>query len=122
MTTPVLPYTRLRAPNPSGLVRWLLTGKYNRWYYLDRRAEPEEVWAEHRDVIVAHYAKRYPGQRPQLWWRYSAPEKMRRRLGGVGTPLFQCSAYAPTYMYGIPEFWRRHDDYPHDFLASPACP
>jgi hypothetical protein len=111
VTTPVLPFTQLRAPNSTGLMRWLLTGENNTWWYLDRRAPPEEVWAEHRDAVVAHYAKRHPGQRPQTWWRYSAPEKCRHRLGGVGTPLSECTNSYPTFMYGIPEFWRRRGDF-----------
>jgi hypothetical protein len=109
MTTPTLPFTPLRAPNPTGLTRWLLDGRYNRWWYLDRHDPPEQVWAEHRDMVVAHFARRHPGQRPLLWWLYSALEP-RRRLGGVGTPLSECSAHAPTLMFGVPQSWKTAED------------
>jgi hypothetical protein len=59
---------------------------------------------------VAHHVKRWPGTRPARWWEYSAPEP-RRRLGGTGTPLHECSAYIAPFEYGIPSAWRTHGDY-----------
>jgi hypothetical protein len=35
----------------------------------------------------------------------------RRRLGGTGTPLHECSAYIAPFEYGIPSAWRTHGDY-----------
>jgi len=116
MTTPTLPFTPLRVPNSTGLARWLLDGRHNRWWYLDRRASPEQVWAEHRDMVVAHFARRHPGQRPLLWWMMDGPEP-RRRLGGTGDALFTCSACAEEYRYGIPTYWRTHDQ---DYLGRGA--
>jgi hypothetical protein len=83
--------------------RWLLGGCGGAWYYLQKR-DLREVWAEHREAIVQHHVKRRPGSRPLRWWEYDAPEK-RRRLGGIGTPLHECSAYIAPFEYGIPSAW-----------------
>jgi hypothetical protein len=48
--------------------------------------------------------------RPLLWWRYSAPEQ-RQRLGGIGTPLFECVNSYPEFIYGVPRYWRFTGDH-----------
>src|SRR5262249_55532651 len=56
-------------------------------------------------AIVARHADHRPGARPFLWWKFNAPEP-RKRLGGAGDPLFQCSAHAEEYIWGVPRYWR----------------
>jgi hypothetical protein len=77
-------------------------------YFYNR--DLREVWAGHEQAVVAHHVKRRPGTRPRLWWQYSAPEP-RRRLGGIGSALHECSAYIAPFEYGIPSAWRLHGDY-----------
>jgi hypothetical protein len=82
---------------PFGALRWLITDERSTWYYLTFQGsehDPRAFWNRHRDAVVKHCAKRQLGHRPPLWWRFTAPE-MRKRLGGIGTPLFECSAYSP---------------------------
>jgi hypothetical protein len=69
-----------------------------------------DVWAEHAEAVVAHHVKRRPGTRPLRWWEFDSPQP-RRRLGGVGTPLHECTAYGLSLHYGIPADWRRQGDF-----------
>ncbi|MDP2606089.1 MAG: hypothetical protein Q8S00_26400, partial [Deltaproteobacteria bacterium] len=39
---------------------------------------------------------------PSWWWLNDAPEKARRRLGGVGDPAFEHTAYVESYERGLP--------------------
>jgi hypothetical protein len=109
MTTALLPFTPHRAPRSLMMWRWLLGGSGGGWVYLERR-DLREVWAEHAEAIVQHHVKRRPGSRPARWWQYDSPEP-RRRLGGVGTPLHECSAYIAPFEYGVPSAWRVHGDF-----------
>ena len=84
MTTPVLPYTPIRRPRSTIILRWLLSGG-NEGHLLLRSSlrghRPlEQVWREHADEVIAHHIRRNPGTRPPLWWKYDAPEP-RQRLG-----------------------------------------
>jgi hypothetical protein len=58
-----LPRRARREPDsgPFGLRRWLLTGKRNRWFYLDRQDEPFEVWQLHGPDVVEHVANKLDG-------------------------------------------------------------
>lgn len=96
---------------PPEAEEWLLIGKRSWWYYLQLGSEERarEFWVAHRDLVLKQYTDRHPGRRPLLWWHYDAPEP-RRRLGGTGTPLSECSNFAPTFMYGVPEFWKSAND------------
>jgi hypothetical protein len=67
-------------------------------------------WREHEQIVVAWHVRHWPGTRPLRWWEYSSPEP-RKRLGGRGTPLHECTAYGLSLHYGIPDGWRRHGDY-----------
>ena len=88
--------------------RWVLAGQYHGpWYWLFRKDPPEIIWAEHADIVLAHYVKRHPGTRPWLWWKIVAREP-RRRLGGTGDPLDAITNLRETpYTYGIPWSWRQ---------------
>jgi hypothetical protein len=107
--TAVLPRRIQRQALPPQAEEWLRTGALNTWYFLTK-IPPEVVWRENADRIVAEFAAENPGQRPLLWWRFDAPEP-RRRLGGTGTPLHECSACALNLHYGVPSHWRRADQF-----------
>ncbi len=36
------------------------------------------LWAQHRDFIVAAWAIKAPRTRPPFWWRFDAPEPLRK--------------------------------------------
>jgi hypothetical protein len=103
--------------------RWLLGGSpRGPWHYLGDivnhrstgRPDLPALWAAHREAVVQYWARRHPGTRPRQWWKHDAPEP-RKRLGGIGTPLHECSAYALWLEFGVPVGWRRRDE--HDFLS-----
>jgi hypothetical protein len=95
---------------PFGLRKWLLTGELTAWYFIERQDPVEEVWALHANDVVTHYARRFPGYRPRLWWRYSSPAP-RRRVGGTGTPLHECAAaVVPHCEFGVPSAWKTERD------------
>ena len=110
MTTPVRPYRPRRQQTNYSLRRWLVSGAYSAWFYLNREHSLEDIWEEHCDNVVAHHIRRRPGSRPKMWWRFSAPEQRQRR-GGIGTPLHECSNHSPLFEYGIPAAWRYFDDH-----------
>jgi hypothetical protein len=75
----------------------------------DRTGRPSirDLWRTYQADVLDAWRAEIPGQRPPLWWAYSAPEKLRRRLGGVGTLLRDCCpAYRPSEPhYGVPRGW-----------------
>jgi hypothetical protein len=109
VTTALLPFTPVRAKRSTMMKRWLLGGCGGAWVYLEKR-DLREVWAEHEQAVVGHHVKRRPGTRPSRWWEYSAPEP-RRRLGGTGSALAECSGYIAPFENGIPSAWRLHGDF-----------
>jgi hypothetical protein len=50
-------------------------------------ASLHQEWLAVRDLILAEFVELKPGTRPRGWWAYDAPEAVRKRLGGTGTPL-----------------------------------
>jgi hypothetical protein len=114
MTRPIPP-RRLRPQLPLAAYRWLLEGQRSAWYYLDLTTDPATqrlFWEQHRDAVVPHHVRRHPGSRPKMWWRFTAPEP-RRRVGGIGTPLFECGgAWAALYEYGVPMDWKTDEHNP----------
>lgn len=72
------------------------------WLYFTTREEKENIWTQCQDVIIEAWVNVRPGTRPSLWWKIVAPEKSRRRLGGVGTAAFEVLAYAEEYHCGLP--------------------
>jgi hypothetical protein len=67
-------------------------------------------WREHEQEVLRWHIRHWPGTRPARWWEYSSPEP-RRRLGGVGSALHECSGYIAPFENGIPSAWRTHGDY-----------
>jgi hypothetical protein len=45
-------------------------------------AAVESAWQELRGELLAAWIPEHPGRRPWGWWRFDAPEPMRRLLGG----------------------------------------
>jgi hypothetical protein len=87
---------------------------------IDFNNNNEQLWIQHRDVVLAEHVKDNPGTRPALWWHCDAPRQpigtmpgwycdgklpeLRKRLGGTGTSI------SPTNIsYGIPDVWRGID-------------
>lgn len=58
------------------------------------------LWLAHADELTFEYAEYWPGLRPELWWKYSAPGH-RRKTGGSGDDAHVAMAYAPTYSDGV---------------------
>lgn len=121
---------RRRPSSVSGRKRPQLTD--DEWLYLFDRtpANPflkhflgnEERWAalweQGRARVLEWWVVHRPGTRPSTWWANDAPRwddpygdcwyhgtmaKPRRRLGGKGTPVFECLAYGPAFRRGIPK-------------------
>ncbi len=74
----------------------------------------EVMWAAVRDEILAEWIAERPGTRPRMWWRLDAPRwadpynrgtmaEPRRRMGGTGTPVFECLAYSPAFECAVPK-------------------
>jgi hypothetical protein len=66
--------------------------------------ELKTLWDVHRDRVIQEHVTAVPGDRPERWWQYDAPEP-RQRLGGTGTPAADVLAYVPTFRLGIPSIW-----------------
>jgi hypothetical protein len=77
----------------------------SRWRFSTGEAEERKLWEQCKGVILATWINQYPGTRPSCWWRYDAPEKCRKRLGGIGTPGHEVLAYAEELDHGLPGFW-----------------
>jgi hypothetical protein len=68
-------------------------------------AEAAALWRLHGEWATSEYAKAHPGRRPWAWWQHAAPEPMRRRLGGTGTPMHECLRVVPYFDFGLPTLW-----------------
>src|SRR5262245_38380190 len=112
MTAPI-PARKIRPQLPLAAYRWLLAGQRSSWYYLELGTDADAqraFWEQHRDAVVAHHVKRHPGTRPKQWWVFDSVGP-RRRVGGIGTPLHECSSYVLNLEYGVPTDWRTAGDY-----------
>lgn len=49
----------------------------------EEQADPREVWAELRDIMLPIWVRHHPGRRPWAWWEYDAPE-LRKRIIAEG--------------------------------------
>jgi hypothetical protein len=59
------------------------------------------TWKTHRPAILADWMRAHPGSRPFAWWVWDAPEKLRRRVGGIGTARADVLAMEPEVRFGI---------------------
>jgi hypothetical protein len=67
----------------------------------DSNGTNAELWAAHRDVVLNEHARKWPGTRPELFWKYDAPEP-RKRLGGTGTVASDVLNIKPSFSDGLP--------------------
>ena len=91
-------------------------------YHACRKDDPvRQAWDKVGNSILSNFIKRHPGTRPYAWWEFEAPREPigtrigwhndgklvapRKRLNGVGTPCHELLAFAPSYKFGIPDFW-----------------
>lgn len=79
-------------------------------FLMELRPEMKKAWESYREQIIADWIRQNPCSRPWAWWEFDAPEP-RRRIGGIGTPDFECLAYKPHYERGIPSGWITQDDF-----------
>ena len=94
------------------------------------RPSAKVLWREHGHDVVRQWITKRPGSRPAMWWQYSAPEKERHRVGGVGTPMHECTATMLRLRLGLPvdwlsadlaEYFQSEGDFPWP-AADPADP
>jgi hypothetical protein len=86
-----------------------------RWFVIGHRSAMH--WETHRAEVLRWWIERFPGTRPDAWWRFDAPRStegagtwmagtlplQRRRLGGTGE---HGGGLYPILRYGIPISWR----------------
>jgi len=73
------------------------------WKYFIPDEGKNRIFEQVKDAILAEWVGRRPGTRPNFWWATQAPEKARRRLGGVGDPIHEIfPACVPIYECGVP--------------------
>jgi hypothetical protein len=81
----------------------------------------EELWRDNATWATETFAAKHPGRRPSAWWAYSAPRwsddgaegwsyhgtlpEPRQRLGGTGTPDYECLNVVPHFCLGLPTGW-----------------
>lgn len=86
-----------------------------------------DIWKEHGEWVLSNYIRKHPGKRPAYLWKQDAPRlekkfnawydgklpEPRERLGGIGTPQYECLAVVPTFTFGIPDIWvsKSQEDY-----------
>ncbi len=73
-----------------------------RWQYFTTTEEKGKILSQCRDAIIVAWIEARPGTRPSWWWLSEAPEKVRRRLGGIGDAAHEHLAYVEDYAHGIP--------------------
>lgn len=88
-------------------------------------AELEKSWQRARDTLLPEWIAERRGTRPWGWWRFDAPRwqradlpercralgdvflvklaEPRRRLGGIGTPIYEVLNYVPSFDRGLPD-------------------
>jgi hypothetical protein len=89
--------------------------------------DTRQAWQALREDILERWVRQHPGTRPYGWWAYDAPRwrredlparcrnlgdvflrqlaEPRKRLGGVGTPCYECLNYVPSFQSGVPCQW-----------------
>src|SRR5215831_10981264 len=87
-------------------------------------------WDAVRDEILRDWITAHPGTRPRGWWLFDAPEPLRRRLGGIGSP--EREEYAAGDIVGlggtragVPLYWldeRRVESWGRGEAVDPQFP
>jgi hypothetical protein len=81
----------------------------------------QQAWEDLRDEVMERWIRERPGQRPMGWWLFDAPREAmpegipewvakrmtgaRQRLGGKGTPCHEVLNVAPSFRFGVPDYW-----------------
>src|SRR5438045_3025684 len=97
----------------------------------------EALWSEHGGDIVEEHVEESPGTRPSRWWEFDAPRSKRGtypgrfydgqlceprlRVGGIGTPAYECRAVVPSFSYGLPDIWVGIDEDDPPIFESQAA-
>jgi len=109
--------------------RFLFTGEHPRhslaYFMGDRTAG---LWAAGGSECLALWIEEHPGTRPWAWWELKSPRCQssdlparvgvgygdwffrktsapRRRVGGIGTPVYEVLNYFPAFRRGVPDRW-----------------
>jgi len=90
------------------------------WLRFMTKDEKKALWDAHKREVLEEWARTSPCTRPSLWWLYDAPKELvpgcdgteffalqafRRRIGGIGTPRYECLNVVPRFFLGIPSPW-----------------
>jgi hypothetical protein len=98
-------YVQDRAPLSDAARRLFETGdvdpKLDGAFEVFGQKDQRALWAAHESEFMAGWIAHHPGTRPAAWWAYSAPEPLRRRLGGTGTERAAVLGMAPDVRFGI---------------------
>jgi hypothetical protein len=74
-------------------------------FYRPSQPTIRDWWGVCRERILARWIQEHPGTRPAHWWRFDAPEILRRRIGGTGTSWAERHGGAPYNHRGLPLDW-----------------
>jgi hypothetical protein len=76
------------------------------WEFFNTEQENCEIFLACKDGILDEWIRQRPGTRPNFWWLEFAPEKSRRRIGGIGDPIHEhLHAVGQVYEHGVPSFF-----------------
>jgi hypothetical protein len=107
---------------------FLLDGQWVH-HHGDESDELLKLWREVEPDVLDYFIANHPGQRPRLWWRYSAPripvgiwdvvadsyldgklpEPRLQVSGAGGAPWDMGFAHAPWFECGLPQLWEDFD-------------
>jgi hypothetical protein len=90
------------APKIDTAERWSL--RWDHPLFRPGRPNVAELWKEYGADVLRTWINKRPGTRPSLWWKYSAPEPLRRRFDGKKT-TYPEGFGAPSLHLGLPEYW-----------------
>ena len=80
------------------------------WKYFTAADAKQKILEQCKVFILTEWVRQRPGTRPAWWWSTEAPEKTRRRLGGIGVPMHErFPAYVPIYECGVPVIFHADD-------------
>lgn len=121
---------RSRVSEPiSGIVYYLYHGELaedETDRFLNHRQDAiKAAWETEKDKLLQDYIAEHPSKRPWGWWQWSAPrwddpytdcwyhntlQEPRQRIGGTGSPSYECMGNAPEFSFGLPVQWPKDID------------
>ncbi len=78
------------------------------WHEHVPEAEIVGEYERRRHWVTAQFMRQWPGQRSSWWWQLDAPERQRRRVGGVGVARHEwwpTTAATQLFFVGFPMVW-----------------